>query len=167
MPHPYYPDIHMIYFFFGLAFLFLSFLDLKYRTLPGIQVVFWGAVLVMIPLQPVGTAVITLAVAWGWLQTWPALAMFPLMLYPSSWPVLITGVGVRDGVVGRGDLLAAGSIAVVFPWQALIAAFVGLALWMRLWRRRHEVQYIPALPGMFLGLCAWFTYMIVAGSGLM
>ena len=144
---------------FVLVFLLLSILDMKYRTVPGIVVVFLGATLLALYNQPLATLIILLAVAWGWIHTWPAKAMLPLLLYPASWPVLVTGTGVREEMVGRGDLLAAGSLALVFPWPALVMSFISLEIWRRWWTSRRDDKYVPALPGMFIGIC---LYMIGA-----
>jgi len=144
-----------IHLLFIVVFFVLSIADLRYRVLPGIQVVFWGAVLISVPDSPLMSLAVVLAVGWGWLNACPNAVMLPLLLYPASWPVLLTGTGVRRGIIGRGDLLAAGSLALIFPWQALITAFVSVEVWRRWWAKRYQSEYVPALPGMLLGICVY------------
>ncbi len=136
---------------FLIIFLLLSLADLRYRVVPGVEIVFFGAILVALPSNPLAASVIVVAVAWGWLQACPNTLALPLMFYPGAWPVLLTGSGVRQGVVGRGDLLAAGSLALVFPWSASILALIGLEIWRRWWKNKYK-HAIPALPGMCFGL---------------
>ncbi len=143
---------------FLIIFLLLSLADLRYRVVPGVEIVFFGAILVALPSNPLATSVIVLAVAWGWLQTCPNTLALPLMFYPGAWPVLLTGSGVRQGFVGRGDLLAAGSLALVFPWSASILALIGLEIWRRWWVRQ-SYESIPALPGMTFGILLYFVGM--------
>jgi len=136
---------------FLLIFLLLSLADLRYRVVPGVEIVFFGAILVTLPTNPLAVGLIVLAVVWGWLQTCPNTLALPLMFYPGAWPVLLTGSGVRQGMIGRGDLLAAGSLALVFPWPASILALIGLEIWRR-WFVKCISSSIPALPGMTMGL---------------
>ena len=150
---------------FLLIFLLLSLADLRYRVVPGVEIVFLGAVLIVLPDNPWVVCAVVLAVGWGWVpvhrfsggRTWPNALALPLMFYPPAWPVLLTGSGVRQGFVGRGDLLAAGSLALVFPWPALILALIGLEVWRRWWVRRFRVA-VPALPGMAAGVACYLTW---------
>ncbi|MFH1632821.1 MAG: hypothetical protein ABIG63_02270, partial [Chloroflexota bacterium] len=96
--------------------------------------------------------------------SWPGFLVWPLLFVPSAWPVLLTGYGVRAGVIGRADLLAAGALAVLFPWPALIFSFVGLELWRRWWTSRRA-GLVPALPGMFLGLLVYLLGQVISGYG--
>ena len=139
---------------FLLIFLLISLADLRYRVVPGVEIVFCGAILVTWPSNPLAVGVIVLAVAWGWLQTCPYALALPLLFYPGAWPVLLTSSGVRQGFVGRGDLLAAGSLALVFPWSASILALIGLEIWRR-WFVKRNSSSIPALPGMTIGLASF------------
>ncbi len=151
---------------FLLIFLLLSLVDLRYRVVPGVEIVFLGAVLIASPANPWAVCAVVLAVGWGWVpvqpfsggRTWPNALALPLMFYPPAWPVLLTGSGVRLGIVGRGDLLAAGSLALVFPWPALIFALIGLEIWRRWWVQRGS-ETMPALPGMAFGLLCYFVGM--------
>ena len=142
------------------AFALLSLADLRYRTVPAIEVFFLGAFVLSTPTSPVNSFLILLAVVWGLVRSWPGILVWPLLFVPSAWPVLLTGYGVRVGVIGRADLLAAGALAVLFPWSALIFAFVGLELWRRWWTSRHSGM-VPALPGMFLGLSVYLLGQMV------
>ena len=146
------------------AFSLLSLADLRYRTVPAIEVFFLGALLLAVPINPVNSLLVVLAVAWGWVRSWPGFLVWPLLFAPSAWPVLLTGYGVRAGVIGRADLLAAGALAVLFPWPALVFSFVGLELWRRWWTSRRAGM-VPALPGMLLGLLIYVVGQAISGYG--
>ena len=70
---------------------------------------------------------------------------------------LLTGYGVRMGVVGRADLFAMGGIAALYPWPATLLALIGVELWRRWWRARYGGP-APAIPGMFLGVLAYLAF---------
>ena len=146
------------------AFALLSLADLRYRTVPAIEVFFLGVLLLAIPANPINSFLVVLAVFWGLIRSWPGVLVWPMLFVPSAWPVLLIGYGVRVGVVGRADLLAAGALAVLFPWPALIFSFVGLELWRRWWTSRRA-GLVPALPGMFLGLSVYLLGMVISGYG--
>ena len=146
------------------AFSLLSLADLRYRTAPAIEVFFLGALLLGTPANPINSVMIVLAVAWGWVNSWPGFLVWPLLFIPSAWPVLLMGYGVRAGVIGRADLLAEGALAVLFPWPALILSFVGLELWRRWWTSRRA-GLVPALPGMLLGLLVYLLGQVISGYG--
>lgn len=145
--------------------LLLSLADLRCRVVPGVEIVFLGVVLVALPDNPWAVCAVVLAVGWGWMpvqrfsggRTWPNALALPLLFYPPAWPVLLTGSGVRQGLVGRGDLLAAGSLALVFPWPALIPALIGLEVWQRWWVKHNHASF-PALPGMVLGMVLYLCF---------
>ena len=145
---------------FLVVFTLLSIADLHFRVLPGMEVVFLGSVAVAAPSSPWVVGAVVLTVGWGMLTNWPSLVMVPILIYPGSWPVALVGAGVRLKLVGRGDLLAAGSLAVLFPWPALILSLMSLELWRRWWSRRRKGP-VPALPGMFAGVA---IYSVVALS---
>ena len=128
--------------------------DLRTRLAPGIEVFFIGAILISIPGNPLTTVLVVLAFAWGWLSSIPGWLVLPLLFLPSTWPVLLTGFGVRHGVVGRADLLAIAGLACLFPWPALVLAMLGLEAWRRFWRKRQGGP-VPALPGLLLGILAY------------
>jgi len=153
---------------FIAIFLLLSVADLRYRVVPAIEFVFLGAVFIAAPTNPWTVSAVVLSVAWGWLRIWPNIIVLPLLFYPGAWPVLLTGSGVRQGMVGRGDLLAAGSLALVFPWPALVLSLIGLEIWRRWWVKRNAVMGnagyfsgVPALPGMLIGICAYLAFGIM------
>ncbi|MDP2975181.1 MAG: hypothetical protein Q8N45_03095, partial [Anaerolineales bacterium] len=101
--------------------------------------------------------VIVLAVAWAILR-WPGWIAWPLLLYPPAWIVLLAGFGVRQGLIGKGDLLVLGSLACLLPWPALILVLLGVESWRHWLRWRGKSGMLPAIPGMFLGVA---TYVLV------
>lgn len=141
-------------YFAVTALALFSFADLRTRLVPGIEVFFLASVLLSAPTQPLTTLLVVLAFAWGWLSSIPGWLVLPLLFLPSTWPVLLTGFGVRQGVVGRADLLAIAGLACLFPWPALVLAMLGLEGWRRLWRSRQGGP-VPALPGLLLGILAY------------
>jgi hypothetical protein len=162
--------VNTTHLIFIAIFLLLSLADLRYRVVPGIEFVFLGAVFIAAPSNPWTVLAVVLAVAWGWLpvyrfssrRIWPNIIVLPLLFYPGAWPVLLIGSGVRLGMVGRGDLLAAGSLALVFPWPASVFSLIGLAIWRRWWVKRKGKMRIPgyyssvpALPGLLMGICLY------------
>jgi hypothetical protein len=136
----------------GLAI--FSFADLRYRLAPGIEAFFLASVLIAAPDNPLNAALVVAALAWGSLRVLPGWFILPLLFYPPAWPVLLTGFGVRQGLVGRADLLAIAGLACLFPWPALVLALLGLEAWRRFWRRRQDGP-VPALPGLLLGILGY------------
>jgi hypothetical protein len=134
-----------------VSFTLFSLADLRYRLVPGIELFLLGTVLLTLPANPVQTVLILLACAWGVFRNLPGFLSLPLLFYPPSWPVVLTGYGYRRGLVGRADLLAIAGIACLFPWPATLLALLGLEIWRRVWVRR-QAEPIPALPGLLLGL---------------
>lgn len=147
-------------YFAVTALTLFSFADLRTRLVPGIELFFLAAVLIAAPANPVVVSLVVLAVAWGWLKAIPGWLALPLLFLPSTWPVLLTGFGVRQGVVGRADLLAIASLACLFPWPALVLAMLGLETWRRLWRVRQDGP-VPAIPGLLLGILAYLLLKLV------
>jgi len=143
-------------FTFLVPLALFSLTDLRYRLAPGIGLFFLGAVLLAAPGDPLRAGAAVLATAWG-LCNAPGFLALPLLCHPSSWTVLFTGCGVRQGVVGRADLLAMGGIAALYPWPAALLALVGVELWRRWWRARHGGP-APAILGMFLGVSAYLVF---------
>jgi hypothetical protein len=133
------------------SFALFSFADLRYRLVPAIEIFFGAALILALPEVPIHVALILLAFAWGWLPRWPSFLALPLLFYPPAWVVLLTGFGVRHGIIGKADLLAVAGLACLFPWPALILAALGLEVWRRFWVWRRSGP-VPALPGMLLGL---------------
>ena len=133
------------------SFTLFSFADLRYRLVPAIEVFFVAALALSLPDAPLQVGIILLAFAWGWLPRWPSFLALPLLFYPAAWVVLLTGYGVRHGVIGKADLLAVAGLACLFPWPALVLAALGLEGWRRFWVRRKSGP-VPALPGMLLGI---------------
>lgn len=141
-------------YFAVTALALFSFSDLRTRLAPGIEWFFLGAVLITAPAAPLVTGLVALAAMWGLLPGLPGWLALPLLFLPSAWPVLLTGFGVRRGVVGRADLLAMAGLACLFPWPALVLSVLGLEAWRRLWRLRRAGP-VPAIPGMLLGILAY------------
>ncbi len=136
------------------SFALFSVADLRYRLVPAIEIFFAAALLLALPDVPLHAAIVLLAFAWGWLPRWPGFLALPLLFYPPAWVVLLTGAGVRHGMIGRADLLAVAGLAFLFPWPALILAGLGLEVWRRFWVWRRAGP-VPALPGMLLGLLVY------------
>lgn len=141
-------------YFAVTALALFSFADLRTRLVPGIEVFFLVLVLISAPDHPLTTILVVLACAWGWLSSIPGGLILPLLFLPSSWPVLLAGFGVRQGVVGRADLLAIAGLACLFPWPALVLAMLGLEAWRRFWHKRQDGP-VPAIPGLLLGILAY------------
>lgn len=133
-----------------LALALFSLADLKYRVAPGVEVLFFGAVLLKVFNNPLGVLAILMAMAVAWQQR-PSIAMWVSTLYPSAWPVLLVSSGVRRGMIGTADLWAIGSIAILFPLPAVVLSLIGVDIWRRWWQKWHRSD-VPALPGMFLGI---------------
>ena len=141
-------------YFAVTALALFSLSDLRTRLAPGIEWFFLGAVLITAPAAPLVTGLVALAAMWGLLPGLPGWLALPLLFLPSTWPVLLTGFGVRRGVVGRADLLAIAGLACLFPWPALVLSMLGLEAWRRLWRLR-QAGPVPAIPGMLLGILVY------------
>lgn len=141
-------------YFAVTALALFSFADLRYRLVPGIEAFFLVSVLIAAPTDPLKIALVVMAFGWGWLGNMPGWLSLPLLFLPAAWPVLLTGVGVRQGLVGRADLLAVAGLACLFPWSALVMAMLGLEAWRRFWRRRQGGP-VPALPGLLLGILGY------------
>ena len=143
---------------FSLASLVLfSLADLRYRVVPGAAVFFLAAILFAAPTDPIRVVLVILAVGWGWLR-WPSILMIPALFSPSTWAVLLTGAGVRHGVVGKADLLVLGGIACLFDWPATVFALIGVELWRRCQLRSESV---PALPGMLVGVICYGLFTLL------
>jgi len=135
-------------FTFGL----FSIVDLRSRIVPFIDIFFVLTGIFVFGDKPWHVLALVIAVVWGSFQRIPAMFMLPLVFYPWTWPVLLVGFGVRRKLVGRGDLFAIGIISFLFPISAVVAALSGFEIWRRWWVGRGNGGYIPAIPGMFLGL---------------
>ena len=141
-----------------VAFVILCLADLRYRVAPGILVVYFAALFLETYSDPLQAASVALAVIWGHCRSWPGVLAWPALLHPSAWVVMLAGYGVRIGVVGRGDLLAAGVLACLFPWPAPALALLGVETWRRLWVRRGLPGPLPAMPGMLLGMAVYLFF---------
>ena len=141
-------------YFAVTALALFSVSDLRTRVVPGIEAFFIGAILISTPGNLPATFLVVLACAWGWLSSIPGWLVLPLLFLPSTWPVLLAGFGVRQGVVGRADLLAIAGLACLFPWPALVLAMLGLETWRRFWHKRQDGP-VPAIPGLLLGILAY------------
>jgi hypothetical protein len=139
-----------------VSFTLFSLADLRYRLVPGIEFFFLGTIVLALPASPLQVGIVLFACIWGLLDLSGWLVL-PLLFYPPTWPVLLTGYGYRKGMIGRADLLALGGLACLFPLPAVLLTLLGLELWRRLWIRRQQGE-IPALPGLLLGL---ITYLLL------
>ena len=146
-----------------VSFTLFSFADLRYRLVPGIELFFIGTILIALPTAPLQAGIILLACVWGLLGYLPSWLALPLLFYPPAWPVLLTGYGYRKGMIGRADLLAIGGLACLLPFSAVLLALIGLDGWRRFWIRRRAGS-IPALPGLLLGILAYFLIQLILAS---
>jgi len=145
---------------FSLASLVLfSLADLRYRVVPGAAVFFLASVLLAAPADPIRVALVILAVGWGWLR-WPSLLIIPSLFAPSAWAVFLTGAGLQRGMIGEADLLILGGLACLFDWPATVFTLVGVEIWRRWWKKKLS-RYMPALPGMLLGLIIYQMFLFV------
>jgi hypothetical protein len=140
-----------------VSFILFSFADLRYRLVPGIELFFLSTILLNLPVTPVQTAIVLLACIWGLLRNLPNWFALPLLFYPPTWPILLTGYGYRKRIIGRADLLAISGLACLLPVSAVLCSLLGLEVWRRIWIRRQE-GVIPALPGFLLGLLIFFFF---------
>ena len=141
-------DPHVIYALISLAWFSLT--DLRYRTAPGVELFFWGAVLLGAFANPLRVGVVTLALSWGW-GNWSSFVMLPLLFHPSIWIVLLAGAGYREWLIGGADLMALAGIACLFDWYVPVWALIGVLVWREWWTMRWSGP-VPALPGMFFGV---------------
>ena len=137
------------------SFAVFSFVDLRIRVVPLIEVFFGIAAFVAFPDDRVHVTVLIFAVLWGTFRRIPTLFLLPFLFYPPSWPTLIVGFGVRKQMIGQADLFALGIVGVLFPFPAVIMSLLGFEAWRRWWISRGNCGLIPALPGLFLGLAAY------------
>ena len=145
---------------FALAsFTLFSLADLRYRLVPGIELFFLGTMLITLPATPIQTGIVILACAWGIFRNLSGWFALPLLFYPPTWPILLTGYGYRKGLIGRADLLAISGLACIFTLPAVLLSLLGLEVWRRIWIRR-QTGSIPALPGMLLGMLIYIAIRI-------
>jgi len=139
--------------FWLLSFALFSFADLRYRLVPAIEIFFLASLFMAAPASLPQVFAIVLVVTWGIFDSFPGFLVIPALFFPPAWLLLLTGFGVRRGLVGRADLLALAGIASLFPWTALVLSVLGVELWRRWWRKRYPSDGLsPAFPGMLLGL---------------
>src|SRR3972149_2624520 len=122
------------------------------RFVPFIDVFFALTGIFVFPDNPWHVLALVIVVVWGISRRIPSRFAFPFVFYPFSWPILLVGYGVRQQMVGKADLFAVGIIGFLFPIPALVAALLGFEFWRRWWVRRGNCGFIPAVPGLFLGL---------------
>lgn len=134
------------------TFALFSIVDLRSRFVPFIDIFFVLTGIFVFADKPWHVLALAIAVIWGSIHRIPSRLMFPLVFYPLTWPILLVGFGVRRKMVGKADLFAIGTIGFLFPISAVVAALVGFEFWRRWWVGRGNCGYIPAIPGMFLGL---------------
>jgi hypothetical protein len=83
------------------SFTLFSISDLRTRLVPGIEWFFAGAILLTLPASPIQTGLVVLAAGWGLFRNRSGLLALPLLFYPPTWPVLLTGYGHRRGWLGE------------------------------------------------------------------
>ena len=142
------------------AFGLFSIVDLRNRIVPLIDIFFVLIGIFVFGDNPWHVLALTVAVIWGSFQRVPSRLAFPLVFYPMTWPILLVGLGVRRNLVGRADLFALGTISFLFPISAVVAALVGFEFWRRWWVKKGNCGYVPAIPGMFLGLAIHYLVQI-------
>jgi hypothetical protein len=139
------------------AFAAFSLVDIRVRRAPLIDFVFYLCLLRVAPTSPWHALAVCAAVAWGAFNVVPGFLAIPLLvLYPPSWPLLLVGYGTRSLVVGRADLFALGIIGLLFPFPAQVIALLGFEAWRRFWARNGRFGFLPAIPGLFIGLSAYY-----------
>jgi len=147
LPAPVSPDQILL---FG-SLILLSFADLRFRTLPGVWIIFFAALGFAIQTDFWKALLVLGAVGWGsaaWLPVWFGL---PTVFYPPLWPLLLTSAGVRRNLVAKGDLLGLGAVALLTNWYGPLLALLGVWIWRRFWLNWRP-RAAPALPGMALGV---------------
>lgn len=137
-----------------ITFALFSIVDLRSRFVPFIDIFFVLTGIYVFADTPWHVLTLAIAVIWGNFQRIPARLALPLVFYPLAWPILLVGFGVRRKMIGKADLFAVGIIGVLFPISAVVAALLGFEFWRRWWVQRGNSGFIPAIPGMFLGLAA-------------
>ena len=143
-----------------MSFTLFSIADLRYQLVPGIELFLFGAIVLAFPSTPTQTGIILSACVWGLIRNVSGWLALPLLFYPPTWPVLLMGYGYRKGIIGRADLLALCGLACLFPLPALLLSLFGLEVWRRLWVR-NKTGFVPALPGMLLGILFYTALKIV------
>lgn len=141
-----------------ITFALFSIVDLRSRFVPFIDIFFVLTGIYVFADTPWRVLALAIAVIWGIFHHIPARLALPLMFYPLAWPILLIGFGVRRKMIGKADLFAIGIIGFLFPISAVVAALLGFEFWRRWWVGRGNCGFIPAIPGMFLGLA---TYSVV------
>lgn len=137
------------------SFALFSFVDLRSRFVPFIDIFFVLTGLFVFPDNPWHVLALVMAVIWGIFRRIPARFAIPFVFYPFTWPILLIGYGVRRQLIGKADLFAIGIIGFLFPVPAVIAALLGFEFWRRWWLQRGNSGFIPAIPGLFLGLAIY------------
>lgn len=137
------------------TFALFSIVDLRSRFVPFIDIFFALTGIFIFQDNPWHVLALAGAVIWGIFRRIPSRFALPLMFYPFSWPVLLVGYGVRQQMIGKADLFAVGIIGFLFPIPAVITSLAGLELWRRWWVRRGYCGFVPAIPGLFLGLATY------------
>jgi len=156
----------MAYLVLAGMFIF-SIADLKYRVIPAVEVVFFGVVILTVQDHNVWpVAAVVAAVIFGVLPRVPRLLGYVLLFFPSAWPTLLFGYGVRRAIIGKADLYVIGIVSLLFSQDIVIAALVGVFLWIKWWSRSWKPRPIPLVPGMSLGvLVALGTRWVIAFAG--
>jgi len=137
------------------SFALFSIVDLRSRFVPFIDIFFVLTGLFVFPDKPWHVLALVIAVIWGVSPRIPAQLALPFLFYPFAWPILLVGHGVRQQLIGKADLFAIGIIGFLFPGPAVLAALLGFEFWRRWWLRRGYCGFIPAIPGLFLGLALY------------
>jgi len=148
-----------------ISLMLFSLADLRYRSAPAIELFFFAAVLLAVPMvNPLHLAIVVLIVGWGYIQKFPRWLAVIMLFYPPLWPLALVAFGVRKGMIGRLDLLAMGAIASLFAWPALILSLLGMEFWRRWWVRKGKLGPVPALPGMAVGVAIFMGVRLIVSS---
>ena len=125
--------------------------DVRYLSAPQMYLYLALALGAVYGLQRAHYALVffvVLALLWAYRYI-PGWSLVLLVVYPPVWPLVILGAGMREAIVGDGDLLTAATVSFLSPWAAL-GSLVGLLLFWRLQKRRRALWY-PAIPGVLMG----------------
>ena len=144
-------------------FMIFSITDLVYHQAQGVEVFFFGSLLIAIPERPILVFLTVWLVLWGSLREIPTWLFLLSSWQPATWILTWIGYGTRTGIVGRDDLVAIGGLTCLLPWTGVVAVFTGLEVWRIAAGSSVYAgkQKIPAFPGILLGLVVFVGWTLI------